>query len=139
MRFGVMLLLALAIACDAKTPTAPDTASLRFIQRVAEPGSSGSVTAEAGEGRIAVRATLSGPDPCRTLEGELDQTARELKLRVFVRPSGAEGCVQVVGSFSYDAAIEQLPRGTYVLRVVHAYPSTGWTTQTVLSETLEVR
>ena len=139
MRFAVVPFLALVIACGGKAPTAPDTAFLRFNPRVPDPGSPESVTAEAGQGQITVRATLSGPDPCRTLEAELDQTDREVSLRVFIRPSGAGVCVLVIGRFAYDAVIEGLPRGRYVLQVVHTYPYTGWPTRTVLSQTMDVR
>ena len=139
MRFAVVLFLASMIACSGKTPTTPDTASLRFTPRGPEPGSLESVRAEAGQGQIAVRATLSAPDPCRTLDGELDLTDREVTLRVLIRPSGASVCVQVVGRFAYDAVIEGLPRGRYVLQVVHTYPSTGWPSGTVLRQTLDVR
>jgi hypothetical protein len=139
MRFAVLLFVAFAIACGGKTPTAPDTAFLRFTPRVPEPGAAESVTAAAGQGQIAVRSTLSGPDPCRTLGGELEQTDRDVTLRVFIRPSGAAVCVQVVGRFAYDAVIDGLPRGRYALQVVHTYPSTGWPTGTVLSQTVDVR
>ena len=88
---------------------------------------------------MTIRATLPGPDPCRTLEGELGHTGPQLVLRVFIRPSGAESCVQVVGRFAYDAQIENLSRGTYDLQVVHIYPSTGWPTRTVLNQTMDVR
>jgi hypothetical protein len=132
-----VLLLAVATACGGQTPTAPDTAILRFTPR--EPGSAEPfVTAEASQGQIAIRATLRGPDPCRTLEGELDHRDRAITLRVFVRPRG-EVCVQVIGGFAYDAVIEGLTRGTYVLQVVHTYPSTGWPTQAVLNQTMDVR
>jgi hypothetical protein len=136
---AVVLLLAFVIACGDKAPTAPDTVFLRFTPRVAEPGSGESVTVETGQGQIAVRATLSGPDPCRTLEAELDQNDREVTLRFFIRPSGGGVCVQIIGGFSYEAVIEGLPRGTYGLQVVHAYPSTGWPTRAVLSQTVDVR
>jgi hypothetical protein len=139
MRFALLLLLAFVIACGGKTPTAPDGASLRFTTRVPEPGSADLVTAEAGQGQIEVRSTLSGPDPCRTLAGELEQTDREVTLRVFIRPSGAAVCVQVLGRFAYDAVIEGLPRGRYALHVVHTYPSTGWPTGAVLSQTVDIR
>ena len=139
MRFAVLLFLAFVIACSGKTATAPDTASLRFVPRVPEPGGAHAVTAEAGLGQITVRSILAGPDPCRTLEGELEQRGRDLTLRVFIRPSGAGVCVQVVGRFAYDAVIEGLPRGRYALQVVHTYPSTGWPTGAVLSHTVDVR
>lgn len=139
MRFTLLLFLAFVIACGGETPTAPDTASLRFTPRVPESGAAASVTAEAGQGQIAVRATLLGPDPCRTLGGELEQRGREVTLRVFIRPNGAEVCVTVLGGFAYDAVIEGLARGRYGLQVVHAYPSTGLPTATVLSQTVDVR
>jgi hypothetical protein len=139
MRFALLLLLAFVIACGGETPTAPGSASLRFTSRVPEPGAAASVAAEAGQGQIAVRATLSGPDPCRILEGELAQTDRNVTLRVFIRPSGTGVCVQIVGGFAYDAVIEGLPRGRYGLQVVHTYPSTGWPTGVVLSQTVDVR
>lgn len=139
MRFAVVLFLAFVIGCGGKTPTTPDTAFLRFTPRVPEPGSPESVRAEAGQGHVAVRATLSGPDPCRTLEADLDRTDQEVTLRVRVRPNGAEVCVQVVGGYAYDAVIEGLPPGRYVLQVVHMYLSTGWPTRAVLSQTMDVR
>ena len=138
-RVAVLLFLALLTACGGKTPTAPDRASLRFNTRVPEPGAAASVTAEAGQGQITVRSTLSGPDPCRTLAGELEQTDREVTLRVFIRPSGDAACVLILGRFAYDAVIEGLPRGRYALQVVHTYPSTGWPTGAVLSQTVDVR
>jgi len=140
MRLAVALFLPFVIACG-RTPTAPETAVLRFTPRAVAPGSgeSASVKADAGHGQIAVRATLLGPDPCRTLEGELEQRDREVTLRVFIRPSGAGVCVQVIGGFAYDAVIERLPRGSHVLQVVHTYPSTGWSTRIVLNETVDVR
>ena len=135
----LLLFLAFATACGEKTPAAPDTASLRFTPRIPEAGLPHSVTAEAGLGQITVRSILFGPDPCRTLAGELEQTGREITLRVFVRPNGAEVCIQVVGRFAYDAVIEGLRRGTHDLQVVHTYPSTGWPTGPVLRQTVDVR
>lgn len=138
-RLAMVLPFVSVIACGGQTPTAPDPASLRFTPRVAEPASIESATAEAGQGQITVRATLLGPDPCRTLEAEIDKRDREVALRVFIRPSGAPVCIQIVGNFSYDAVIEGLPRGRYNLQVVHTYPSTGWPTRAVLSQTVDVR
>jgi hypothetical protein len=120
--------------------TTPDTATLQFAVRALDPGQSGeSVVAEAGQGRIAVRATLSAPDPCRALSGELDRSGQHLTLRVSVRPNDAHACVQVIGRFGYDAAIEGLAPGRYRLQVVHTYPATGWPTRAVLDETFDVR
>ncbi len=138
MRFAVVPFLAFVIGCGGKTSTAPDSAFLRFTPRSPEPGSAESVTADAGQGLITVRAILAGPDPCRTLAGELEQAARQLILRVSIRPTG-EPCILIVGRFAYDASIEALVPGRYSLQVVHTYSSTGWPTDTVLNETLDVR
>src|SRR5687767_626119 len=81
-RFAVVLFLPFVMACGGPAPTAPDPAFLRFNPRAPESGSPESVTAVAEQGQIAIRATLSGPDPCRTLQGVLDQRNRELTLRV---------------------------------------------------------
>ena len=139
MRVAVLLLLPFLSACGGTTPAGPDGAFLRFALRAPKPQSGDSVTAQAGRRQIAVLATLSGPDPCRTLEGELESRDGEVTLRVLIRPSGAAGCVQVVGRFAYAAVIEGLRPGRYHLQVVHTYPSTGWPTQAVLSETVDVR
>lgn len=64
---------------------------------------------------------------------------QELTLRVSIRPNGAPVCVTVLGGYAYDAVIEGLRPGRYVLQVVHTYPSTGLPTRTVLSQTMNVR
>src|SRR5687767_14483090 len=112
-RFAVVWLLPFVIACGGTTPAAPDGAVLRFTPLAAEPGSGESVAAQANQRRIAVLATLLGPDPCRTLDGEIDHRDREVTLRVFIRPSSAGVCVQVVGRFAYEAVIEGLRPGRY--------------------------
>jgi len=137
-RSAVVLSLALMVACGGKTPTAPETAMLRFTPRAPDAGAADSTAAEAGRGAITIRATLGGPDPCRTLDGTLEQAAQQLTLRVSIRPTGG-ACVLVLGRFAYDATIEGLAPGRYSLQVVHTYPSTGWPTNTVLNESVDVR
>jgi hypothetical protein len=137
-RFVVGLLVAFAIACGGDTPTSPGSGSLQFTPHSPEPGTGESTTAEASQGQIDVRATLRSPDSCRTLHGELEQTGRQLTLRVSIRPTGAV-CVTVIGRFAYDASIVGLVPGRYSLQVIHTYPSTGWPTTTVLNDTFDVR
>jgi hypothetical protein len=137
-RLGLALLIALAAGCGGETPTAPGTGALRFTPHPPDGGVGESVTAEAAQGQIDIRATLAGPDPCRTLLGDLEQDGRQLTLRVSIR-SNADVCVAMIGRFAYDASIVGLVPGRYDLQVVHAYPSTGWPTATVLNETLDVR
>jgi len=93
----------------------------------------------AGEaGRIDVKGHMQTPDPCRRLSGTADTSGREVTLRVNAVREG-EMCTQVIADFAYDAAITGLEPGTYRLRVVHAYPGTGWDTQTALDQSVTVR
>ena len=137
-RLASALLIAFAAACGGESPTAPGTGALRFTPHPPAGGGGESITAEAAQGQIDIRATLAGPDPCRTLLGDLEQAGRQLILRVSIR-SNADVCVAMIGRFAYDASIVGLAPGRYDLQVVHAYPSTGWPTTTVLSETVDVR
>jgi hypothetical protein len=137
-RVVAVLMMAFAVGCGGETPTAPGSGSLRFISHPPEPGSGESTTVEAGQGQIDVHATFTGPDPCRMPHGDLEQTGRQLTLRVSIHPTD-DVCVAVIGRFAYDASIVGLAPGSYSLQVVHTYPSTGWSTATVLNETLDVR
>ncbi len=89
-------------------------------------------------GRIDVKGHMQTPDPCRRLSGTVDASGREVTLRVNATREG-EMCTQVIANFAYDAAITGLESGTYRLRVVHAYPGTGWDTQTALDQSVTVR
>jgi len=138
MRLAVVLVLAAALACGGRTPVMPEPVILRLTLRTPDPDSTESVTAAGGEGQIAVRATFIAPTPCQIISGDLDQTDRDLTMRISISSSGTP-CVQVIGRFAYDAWIGGLSAGRYSLKVVHAYPSTGWPTRTVLDVVLDVR
>jgi hypothetical protein len=96
------------------------------------------VEARGEAGRIVVSARLSAPDPCQQLNGELERSGSELKLRVTITRVG-EACIQPIGTFGYQAVIRDLAPGGYRLRVIHTYPNTGWPTVTALDQTVEVR
>jgi hypothetical protein len=138
MRVALVILAALAVGCSDKILSAPEGATLVFTSRTPEANAPDSATAVAGQGQITVRATLSGPDPCRVLDGDLDAEGKQLILRVSVRPVTGV-CVLVVGRFAYDATIEGLTPGSYTLQVIHSYPSTGLPTVTVVNQTLDVK
>jgi hypothetical protein len=63
------------------------------------------VTAEGQDGRIVVAARISTPDPCRRITGSLDAAGTELTVRVSVQRSSSEACIQVIGTFVYDAVV----------------------------------
>jgi hypothetical protein len=146
---AVAMTALVASACattEVTGPTVPTSesrvASLEFSAAAVSPGQSEQepfVRVEGGAGRIVVEARLNTPDPCRTLSAELTGSTAEPVLEVTVRPSGAEACIQMIGTFQYQAAIRGLNAGTYRLKVVHTYASTGWPRSTVADQQVQVR
>lgn len=151
-----LLLLALA-ACTAAGPpsavadgdgsrTGGDTVRVQLAARLLEPPGPGApgpaapagVSARGEAGKIVVTGRMETPDPCRRLAATARRSGGEVTLRVEAHREG-EACIQVIAAFAYDAELPGLPPGTYRLRVVHAYPGTGWDTQTALEETVQVR
>ncbi|MEW5928028.1 MAG: hypothetical protein AB1941_11125 [Gemmatimonadota bacterium] len=94
--------------------------------------------AEGGAGSVAVRGRMETPDPCRRLAGSVEAAGNRLTLRVDAVREG-EMCAQVIAAFAYEAAVIGLAPGTYRLRVVHAYPGTGWDPRTALEQDVTVR
>ncbi|HEX2188065.1 MAG TPA: hypothetical protein VHG51_04170 [Longimicrobiaceae bacterium] len=151
-----LLLLAFAACTTAGTPASGDDGggslapgdTVRVRLEARQVGPSGpetpgpaapeGVSARGEAGRIVVAGRMETPDPCRRLAGTAERSGSEVTLRVEARREG-EACIQVIAAFAYDAEVAGLPPGTYRLRVVHAYPGTGWETQTALEETVQVR
>lgn len=75
---------------------------------------------ESGHHRITVRRLIPVPDRCRTLVGDLVQSAGRLTLRVLAHPTG-EPCPRDQAYLAYTAVIDGLRPGRYDLRVVHGY------------------
>lgn len=94
--------------------------------------------AEGGAGSVAVTGRMQTPDPCRRLAGSVEAAGDRLTLRVDAVRQG-EMCAQVIAAFAYEAAVTGLAPGTYTLRVVHAYPGSGWDAQTALEQRVTVR
>ncbi len=151
-----LLLLALATCTAAGSPAPASRGGgprVELTARLAEPGPTlrdpgagapeaapveDGVRAEAAAGGITVRGRMETPDPCRRLSGAVEAAGREVTLRVEAAREG-EACIQVIAAFAYDAAVTGLAPGTYRLRVVHAYPGTGWEPRTALEQSVTVR
>ncbi|HEV2147958.1 MAG TPA: hypothetical protein VGR37_11200 [Longimicrobiaceae bacterium] len=151
----VLLILALA-GCTATANPAPgdgsgsqtpaDTVRVEVAARQIEPAAPEQpgppaptgVSARGEAGRIVVAGRMETPDPCRRITGTAERSGSEVTVRLEARRVG-EMCTDVIAAFAYDATVQGLPAGTYRLRVVHAYPGTGWETQTVLEESVRVR
>lgn len=153
-----LLLLALA-ACTAAGSPAPASGGgggprVELTSRLVEPGptmrdpgtgapeappaAETGVRAEAAAGGITVRGRMQTPDPCRRLSAAVEAAGSELTVRVEAAREG-DMCTQVIAAFAYDAAVTGLAPGTYRLRVVHAYPGTGWEPRTALEQSVTVR
>jgi hypothetical protein len=118
---------------QAPAPGGPITVELK--QR--EPGGAPD-GATGGTGTVAVRGTISTPNPCYALAGAAASEGRTLTLTVTAR-SNAEVCVQSIGTLGYDATLRGVPAGSYTVRVVHTYAGTGWPTETALTQEVQVR
>lgn len=119
----------------------PDTVTVELTP--AEPsaaaGEEHAAAAEPAAGGITVRGTLSAPNPCQRLSAEVDADGGEVVLRVLARSDPDAMCAQVIASLGYTAEVRGLAPGTYTLRVVHAYPDSGWDEHTALTTQVAVR
>ncbi len=104
----------------------------------AAPAAETGTRAEGEAGAIVVQGRMQTPDPCRRLSGTVEAAGGQVTLRVDAAREG-EMCTQVIAAFGYDARITGLAPGTYRLRVVHAYPGTGWDARTALEQSVTVR
>jgi hypothetical protein len=118
---------------QAPAPGGPVTVELK--QREAGGAPDG---ATGGTGTVAVRGTISTPNPCYALSGTAAREGSTLTLTVSAR-SNAEVCIQSIGTLGYDATLRGVPAGSYTLRVVHTYVGTGWETQTAMTQQVQVR
>ena len=87
--------------------------------------------------RIKVEGAMTTPTPCYDLVGQLRREGAALTLTVEARRKEG-GCIQMIAAFGYDAAVRGLPPGRYTLRVLHAYPGTGWEGKTAAEAEVEV-
>jgi hypothetical protein len=79
-------------------------------------------------GGFQVNGSLSAPDTCRKITGELSafSPADETSLTLVVRASPTGGaCGAAVGYFDYRARVRPLPAGLYPLTVLHQIDQPG--------------
>ncbi|MBV9774478.1 MAG: hypothetical protein JO040_11040 [Gemmatimonadetes bacterium] len=129
----MVLLLGLAACSDRD-------AEMAFAVRPLKPGTLPTfptVRAEGGPGTIVVRGRLEAPSPCQAVSGKVTADGAGVTVRVEAEPRGV-ACPDVISPFGYDATVSGLGRGRYRLRVVHAYPGTGWGERTVLDQEVPV-
>ena len=140
---AALLVVPLLLACSMNTPGDGGTASsasaapvtVELTQRAPAADTDG---ATGGTGTVAVRGTITTPNPCFKLAGAAAREGSTLTLTVTASP-GAEVCVQSIGTLGYDATLRGVPAGSYTLRVVHTYVGTGWGTETAQTRQVQVR
>ncbi|HEY0151200.1 MAG TPA: hypothetical protein VGB92_04320 [Longimicrobium sp.] len=119
----------------AQPAAANGPVTVEFKQR--EPGGEPD-GATGGTGTVAVRGTISTPNPCFALSGTATREGSTLTLTVSAR-STADMCIQSIGTLAFDATLKGVPAGSYTLRVVHTYGGTGWETKTAMTQQVQVR
>lgn len=124
----VTLLLGTILMCQPSVPDGPVTgdAHLEFTVTAAAHARPDTVTiSRVAPGEVVIEGVLSTPTPCYRVEGSLSDESGRLTLQVTATSLGGF-CIQVLGGFSYDARLSDLPAGSLSITVVHTYPSTGW-------------
>lgn len=95
--------------------------------------------AEGGDGTVVIRGVATTPTPCHKLSGTVERSGGVLQVRISATADPEVMCVASIGAIPYTATVRGLAAGTYTLRVMHAYPNTGWDTAAVLETGVTVR
>lgn len=117
----------------------PMTVEITPGPATAAAGEEHSATAEPAEGGVTVHGTITLPTPCHRLAGLAERAGDEVVVRVSASPDPEAVCAQVIATHGYTARVRGLAPGTHALRVVHAYPASGWDEQTALRTRVTVR
>lgn len=102
-------------------------------------GSEQGAMAEGAPGGAVIRGTASTPTPCHRLGAAAQRAGDAVTVTVSATADPDAMCVQAIGNIPYTATVRGLPAGTYMLRVVHTYPGTGWETATALETRVTAR
>lgn len=123
------LLLACALtACDDATGS--QQAAVDFAFDIQRPPTEPEFLVSDGTGQVTVRGNFSTPCVAYHARAEASRSSGTLEVRIIGVDPGP--CFDAIGNYGYQATVRNLPSGDYRLRVVHAWPATGWrTTQTV--------
>jgi hypothetical protein len=89
-------------------------------------------------GAVQVFGTFPTPSACYQLAAAAHREKSVLTLVVQGRPDG-EACMDTGGLFSYKATVRGVRRGTYTLRIVHAYRDDVWESALALDTAVAVR
>jgi len=79
----------------------------------------------ASQDRVVLTGVMATPNPCYTIEASIEAKGQDVTLTLTAR-SEPRMCVQMLGSFTYNATITGLAAGTYGTRLIYQYPNTGW-------------
>ena len=124
---GGAIVVLLTCACSGASLTQSIQPQVEITLETAPEGSRDDtptiVTASADN--TVLSGVISTPNPCYTIEGDIAADGRDLTLTVTAR-SKPGICVQMLGSFAYQARVTGLASGNYPTRVVYQYPNTGW-------------
>ena len=133
LHFGLAALLLASISCDGFTgPHAGLPVDLAITAlRDAPPPATVSVVGN----RVVLAGAVGTPDPCYRFAAEATTVPGVLLVNLQAR-SSAEGCIQILGAFTYGIAVRNVPRGSW--HVVLSYGISGRETSTLFSGTVIV-
>ncbi len=117
------------VACGSVRPQANTTqeATLEFVILETEIRAQRdtSYLSGSGDGQLTVSGVIRTPNPCYSLDAEVDADADSVTLRVTATPQ-PRICASVVAAFPYTATVGGLKGGAYTVNVLYTYPATGW-------------
>jgi hypothetical protein len=102
-----------ALACQGAT----ETVQLPFVLDTA-PVAAGTFpdTIHVDGERVVVRGIVGTPDPCHSFAARAVTRADTLDLRLEARSAGVP-CIQIVGRFRYELSVQDVPPGTWWVRL----------------------
>lgn len=123
-KIAVLLLACLLPACGDATGSQP--ADVDFVFDIERPQTEPEFLVSQGAGAVTVRGNLATPCVGYNARAEARHSAGTLEVRIIAVNPGL--CFHALGNYGYQATVRNLPYGDYRLRVVHAWPDTGWRT-----------
>ncbi|HEU0013200.1 MAG TPA: hypothetical protein VFQ45_05925 [Longimicrobium sp.] len=132
-------------AAPPATPPSPPAAGAQGLTLEFAPGQGSSsagdesVSAEGGERVIRIRGAMTTPNPCYRLAGAVAREGGAIVVRITGTSNPERMCIASIGSIPFTATVRGVPAGSHPLRVVLAYPGTGWETKTALDTRVTVR
>ena len=128
---AVALCAILALGCDTSTEPVGQLTFARDVDNTGLPG------LNVAPGTIEHRGTFYLPCVPYQTRAQLAERGAGL-VEIHIVGELGVGCFDMVGQTAYVARVTALPSGPYTLRVIHSWPQTGRTADTVVTLSVAV-